>query len=93
MSKDGILIRKIKNFNINSNNYNNNMIISPQLSVMIPMDELRDKLKNKHIKINIRKKSTNQIRKKNLILILMNQKIKIKKKLLIILKKIMIKMR
>ena len=29
--KDGILIRKIKNFNINSNN-NNKMIISPRLS-------------------------------------------------------------
>jgi hypothetical protein len=64
MSKDGILIRKIKNLNINSNNYNNNMYIPPPLSTAIPMNKLRDKLKNKHIKINIRKKSTNQIRKK-----------------------------
>ena len=56
------------------------MIISPQLSVVIPIDELRYKLKNKHIKVNIRKKT-------------INRKIKIKKKLLIILKKIIIKMR
>ena len=56
MSKDGILIRKIKNFNINSNNYNNNINISQKFSTAIPMNKLRDKLKNKHIKINIRKK-------------------------------------
>ena len=65
MSKDGILIRKIKNFNINSNNYNNNINISQKLSTAIPMNKLRDKLKNKHIKINIRKKNTNQIRNKD----------------------------
>ena len=56
MSKDGILIRKIKNFNINSNNYNNNINISQKFSTAIPMNKFRDKLKNKHIKIFIRKK-------------------------------------
>ena len=65
MSKDGILIRKIKNFNINSNNYNNNINISQKFSTAIPMNKLRDKLKNKHIKINIRKKNNNQIRNKD----------------------------
>ena len=63
--KDGILKRKIKNFNINSNNYDNNMNISQKLSTTIPMNKLGDKLKNKHIKIIIRKKSINQLRKKN----------------------------
>ena len=55
MSKDGILIRKIKNFNINSNNYNKNINISQKLSTAIPMNKLRDKLKNKHIMIIIKK--------------------------------------
>ena len=72
---------------------NEKMYISPLLSTAIPVNKLRDKLKNKHIKINIRKKSTNPLGKTILILILMDRKIKIKKKLLIILKIIMIKMR
>ena len=40
------------------------MIISPQLNTVISMNKLRDKLKNKYIKINIRKKDTNHLRKK-----------------------------
>ena len=62
--KDRILIKLIKNFNINSKN-NNKTIISPRLSAVIPMNELRDKLKNKYIKVNIRNKDTNHLRIKN----------------------------
>ena len=64
------------------------MNISQKLSTAIPINKLGDKLKNKHIKIILRKKSINQLGKKILILILMNRIIKVKKKLLIILKKI-----
>ena len=43
------------------------MIISPRLSAVIPMNELRDKLKNKHIKVNINRKI--KIKKKLLIIL------------------------
>ena len=44
---------------------NEKMYISPLLGTAIPMNKSSDKLKNKHIKINIRKKSTNPLGKNN----------------------------